>query len=319
MVPDDHPELKNTYPLQPVLPLTQIMTLADGYLASAGWPDTYTAYKVTQQFPEELGYARYGLEMHAMRGAAMVLDPIYMDFEPTTGFLMRLARYGDPPSTPANMTPAITPDAAMAVISAYALSAHGISALVDYQPPMLALWRPVAGPSNPDCFVTSAQAQMGQNNQGMLVYYGHFGDQAMYDPNRGLSYQSFNVYVDAQTGLLLDMDFSTGWGFGGKARGTKIVHGPLTWDWATGPTTAFTAKKSSKALAGDILSASAPAKAPVGVPLCLTRGRLTLVCRFDAASGLVWQTQGAKRVYGKPNKELLKAILKVTGSGPKKS
>ena len=309
--PDSHPELRTTYPSQAVLPLAQITALANAYVAAAGWTDTYTVYKTTLVFPDELGDARYMLELHAMRGGAMVLDSVDVDLEPTTGFLMRFGIASDPPSTPASVTPAITPDAAMAVVSSYALSAHGISSLLAFEPLVLGIWRPTAWSPNPDCFLTPAEIQMGQSNQGMLVYYGYFGDQASYSADHGISYDRFHVYVDAQTGLLLDMDYTSGFGLGPAATSKPRAHAPLSWDWAPGPTTAFTAKRSAKAPAGDVLSASGPAKAPAGVPFYLRRGRLTLRCRFDSTSDLVWMTQAGKRVYGRPNKELLKAIVRV--------
>lgn len=312
MSPDSHPELRDTYPLLPVLPLPQVTALANSYLAAAGWPDTYTVYQTQELFPADLREAMYTLEMHAMRGAAMVMDPIYMDIEPTTGFLEDLSTVGDPPSAPQNMTPAIAPDAAMGVISNHAYAAHGLAGLVAVRPLVLALWRPVADGFNPDNFLTLAETQMGENNQGMLIYYGYFADQATYDPNTGLSGYRVACFVDAQTGSLLVMNYSAYPGLGASVGRRKRVRGPPAWEWGPAPTTALAGKLLAKAPEGDVLSAGAPAGRPVGVPFCLRRAKLVLACRFDQASGLVWRAGKGARVYGRPNKELLKAILEVT-------
>lgn len=126
------------------------------------------------------------------------------------------------------------------------------------QPFVLGLWRPKANPNNPNCFLSPAEIQMGRNNQGMLVYYGYFGDQATYNADAGLSYHRFYAYVDAQTGALLDVDYTTGWGLGLTVGSKNKVRGPLSWDWAPGPTTVSTAGFSAKAALGDVVSASAP-------------------------------------------------------------
>lgn len=41
---------------------------------------------------------------------------------------------------------------------------------------------------------------------------------------------------------------------------------------------------------------------------------LAVICHFDSASGIAWRAQGRKRVYGRPNKQLMKAIREVTAS-----
>jgi len=51
---------------------------------------------------------------------------------------------------------------------------------------------------------------------------------------------------------------------------------------------------------------------PAGTPVVIRRRRLAVLCGFDPASGLAWMTHKGKRVYGRPNKELMKAIVEVT-------
>ena len=190
-------------------------------------------------------------------------------------------------------------------------STYGVTSTTESDPVVLGVWRPQTYPNPTDFFLTPDQIQMGLNYQGMLVYSGSFMDQATYDPNLGLSKRFFTAYVDAQTGTLLRLDFNDEWPLGASAKHRGLVIAPLSWDWAPGPTAVFAGKKTAEAPAGDVLSASAPGKMHAGIPLFLHRARMTVMCRYDRASGLIWQDRPGPRCYGRPNKALRAAILKV--------
>lgn len=308
--PDVHPELDDTYTSRPALPLSQILAIANEYLVLAGWTDTYQLHTVEVQFPDRLQDACYRLHLRAVREGAVLLDYVELELEPTTGFLRRLASV-QPPSWPVNLTPATTADAARTVIADYALSAKGISTLIENDPVVLGVWRPQTWPGKTDIFLTPEQIQMGLNYQGMLVYSGSFWDEDTFEARWGFSRKRFTAHVDALTGQLLNLDYEDDWPFGGDSAPSKTKRTRLAWDLYPGPTTVLTGKTSARVADGDVVNVYAPAKAPVGIPFILNRARLTFTCRYDRASGLLWRQQGSRRVYGKPNKSLRAAILRV--------
>jgi len=214
------------------------------------------------------------------------------------------------PDPPDSLTPGIGLSIARVLASEAVFRYRpAVTQIFEKHPVRLAIWRPrLTNGGIPDYARHSlAETQLARARQGkgLLVYWTYLHDFGSY---RGeMPQRAYEVFLDASDGRALAIDaLEAGQGGGTFRHGNRS--NPFSWDLGLGPIEISRGRKRCVVEAADVMQCSAPRSKVVGKEFVLRRARLAVFCQFDAASGVLWTTVGKRRVFGKPNANLLNAL-----------
>jgi hypothetical protein len=231
---------------------------------------------------------KYGLYTH--------LD---FDLDAKTGQLLGMAIVKEP-LRPTTLSPLFNRDQALAIIMGAYFADNPGAELAENMHMELCIWDAKfvgASPGAP-AYVQEAASQ----GRGILAYEVYLDDLAQ-GSFAGRPPSAYAV-LNARTGQFIFRG-SFQWGLGANA---SVPKKPMQWNWGPAVVTILHGKRVLSVQNADITETSQPKSYKEGVPLQLRCGRVTVFVQYHKRETLVSRQIRNKRVFGKPNANLLKGL-----------
>jgi hypothetical protein len=282
------------------LDLSTLKELSKDFYLSAGFSGELILSNITSHHSPESSFllqfqpAYQGVPFTPQHEVAMWIDH-------RTGKLEKYHRRR-PCEPPSNLTPAVDLETARTKMMnhLFQIRPH-VRHTYERHPVQLVIWRPEGG--GPYDFLTPQQRAMAKNNQGMLAYWTWLHNMDTYDRygNVGAAYE---ILLDAQTGRTLAIQAMEGGRGGGQAPTAK----PFAWDLGVGPFLVARGDDWVRVEGADVASHRGPSPKGPAIPVSLHRGRWTVRAQFDPEAGTLAVAQDDRRIVGRPNEPLLRAL-----------